>query len=180
MYAVLWDLRDAPDAMTRTMAADRADREALRFLRMVASTLLPAVGLTLWRYDAARGRAAGEIGIYAVGMEHKGSEYRVKPCLDRGTQVGKRVYMPHVRLRPCRACLFNVLKLRRFGVEIKTSQIGAVHDGIRPVDPDILQAEAGGLYRHKSAGQLDGGVAAAALNIVGTETCRLRYTGKIR
>ena len=55
MYAVLWDLRDAPDAMARTMAAERADRETLRFLRMVASTLLPAVGLTLWRYDVARG-----------------------------------------------------------------------------------------------------------------------------
>ena len=62
----------------------------------------------------------------------------------------------------------NVRKRRRIGqLSIEIPQINPVSTALRLIRTDIGQTEAGGLDRHQPARRLDGGVASAALHIVG-------------
>ena len=121
----------------------------------------------------------GEIGIDAVRVHHEGLEDGMEARLDRRTQVGKTVNMAHVGLCAGGALFFNVRKRRRIGCQIEIPQISPVQHGISLIRTDIGQTEAGGLDRHQPAGQLDGGVASAALHIVGACARRLGNAGEI-
>lgn len=78
-----------------------------------------------------------------------------------------------------RSPLFHVRKRGRLGREIEIAQISPVQNGIGLIRADVRQAEAGGFDRHQAAGQLDGGVASAALHIVGACARCLRNAGKV-
>ena len=91
----------------------------------------------------------------------------MKARFDGRPQVGKAVNMPDIGLGTGGALFFHVRKRGRLGREIEIAQISPVQNGIGLIRADVRQTEAGGLDRHQSAGELDRGISAAALHIVG-------------
>ena len=130
-------------------------------------------GKCLRRDRTAGGGAGGQIGIDAVRVHHEGFQDGVKARFDGRPQVGKAVNMPDIGLGTGGALFFHVRKRGRLGREIEIAQISPVQNGIGLIRADVRQAEAGGFDRHQPAGQLDGGVASAALHIVGACARRL-------
>ena len=121
----------------------------------------------LFRDLAAGGRAGGEICGDAVGVADKGLENGVEAGLDGGAQCVHALDELRVFLCAGGAELFNVGQLRRLVAVVEAAERFIVEHGVGLVRTDIRQAVAGGLDGHKTVGQLDGGVAAAALHIVG-------------
>lgn len=144
----------------------------------------PAPGVIGSRKCLRRDRTAGcgagrKVGIDAVRVHHEGFQDGVEARFDGRPQIGKTVDMAHVRFRAGRALFFHVRKRGRLGREIEIAQISPVQNGIGLVRADIAQTEAGGFDRHQSAGQLDGGIASAALHIVGACARSLGDAGKV-
>lgn len=138
----------------------------------------PAPGVIGSRKCLRRDRTAGcgagrKVGIDAVRVHHEGFQDGVKARFDRRPQVGKAANMPDIGLGTGGALFFHVRKRGRLGREIEIAQISPVQNGIGLIRADVRQAEAGGFDCHQPTGQLDGGISAAALHIVGACARRL-------
>ena len=133
----------------------------------------------LFRDLAAGGRAGGEICVDAVGVADKGLENGVEAGLDGGAQCVHALDKLRVFLCAGGAELFNVGQLRRLVAVVEAAERFIVEHGVGLVRTDIRQTVAGGLDGHEAVGQLDGGVAAAALHIVAAAAGSLRHGGKL-
>ena len=145
----------------------------------------PAPGVICSGERLCRDRTAGcgagrKVGIDAVRVHHEGFQDGVKARFDGRPQVGKAVNVSDIVLGTGGALFFHVRKRGRLGREIEIAQISPVQNDIGLIRADVRQAEAGGFDRHQPAGELDGGISAAALHIVGACARRLRNAGKIR
>ena len=108
----------------------------------------------------------GEVGVDAVAVGDIGVQQRMEARLDRGTQLSHALYGLDGGPRLFAAGLLHVFKVGHFAAKVEGAQGVAVQHGICLVHLNVLQAVAGGLDGHQTALELDGGVAAAALNVV--------------
>ena len=136
-------------------------------------------GERLFNDGGALLRAGGQIGVDAVAVGDVGIQQRVKARLDRGAQRVQALDGQRVFLRPGGAGLLDVLEIGGIALQIEAAQRRVIEHGVGPVFADVLQAVARGLDGHQAAGQLDGGVAAAALHIIGARADALGDAGEI-
>ena len=128
----------------------------------------------------AFGRTGREVGPDGMRVRHVSVQKGVEARLHGRAQRLQTVDRPDACLCALRPRLLDVGERRRVRFEVEPAQGGAVEDDVRAVGTDVRKPKAGGLDGHEAAVQLDGGVAAAALDIVGTGTDMSGNGGKGR
>ena len=112
-------------------------------------------------------------------MQDVGFQNRVEACFHRGTQGLQTVDDLGVLFGAIGTSSFHIFKICRLVVIVKLAQRFVIQNGIGALGRYIGKTIAGGLDGHEAIFQLDGGVAAATLHIVGSAADGLRNSGKI-